>query len=126
MFVAPPPSTGRKLKIPALQLKSPIMLGLFLRTAVTSLAGFSVAKLFEALGKKPAVAYVLHVEGGRITRTEGAVLQSIVRQCNTVLAKTRVRQGQISEVQADGKRRLEFRGNFPAPVKQRLRATLLG
>ena len=102
------------------------MLGLFLRTAVSSLAGFSVAKLFEAFGKKPAVAYVLHIEGGRITRTEGTVVQSMVRQCNAILTKSRVRHGQISELVADGKRRLEFRGSFPATAKQRLRHTLLG
>jgi hypothetical protein len=102
------------------------MLALFLRTAVSSLAGFSVAKLFEAFGKKPAVAYVLHIEGGRITRTDGSVTQTLVRQCNGILAKSRVKHGQISEITTDGKRRLEFRGNFPAPVKQRLRAALLG
>jgi hypothetical protein len=70
------------------------------------------------------IGYALEIRSGRGTETKGSVMQTTISHCNDVLSGTGI-TGVIACVLTEGQQRIQFEGNFPEGVQQRLRNVLL-
>jgi Protein of unknown function (DUF3634) len=68
--------------------------------------------------------YAIEIRDGRVTEIKGSVMQTTISHCNDVLLGTGV-IGVIACVLKEGQPRIQFEGNFPEGVQQRLRNVLL-
>lgn len=68
--------------------------------------------------------FVLHVENGRVTKVEGQIMDVTVSMCNDVLRGI-YQSGAIAGVLKDGRRLLQFSGDFSEQTKQRIRNVIV-
>ena len=68
--------------------------------------------------------FVLHVENGRVTKVEGQIMDVTVSMCNDVLRGI-YQAGAIAGVLKDGRRLLQFSGDFSEQTKQRIRNVIV-